>query len=612
MQRPRHAAVLVPLVAMLAIPASAHAGPPHEHPAGDGVAEGGVAEGGAELRELPWQHSGVDVEALAAVATDGLLIDFDDDLSDEAIEAIERETGLDLEDTTKFADGNLWVLRGTPADIERAVHALKARRDIEGVEPNAVYSLFDQDLEAPVDGEPTKPAPTAPNDPMYKSQWHMKMVNAEDAWSRTRGEGVIVAVLDTGVSPGKLHGGKDSRFKRVPDLKDTEFVDGWNFVNDNADPSDGHAHGTHVAGTIAQTTNNAYGVVGLAHKAKIMPVKVLSDGGSGSVASIANGIRWAADHKAKVINMSLGGGMYSSTLAKAVKYAHDKGVTVVCAAGNGGRQKVEYPAAYDGAVAISALGPDGKLAFYSSYGKELDLAAPGGDTRVDLNKDGIPDGVLQDTIAVGDPTSHGFFPFQGTSMATPHAAAAAALVIATGVTDPDRVEKILESTARDLKDPIRYGAGALDAGAATKKGTRDHAVGGLGLAAVLAGLAVVRARKKDGLFTAARMSPGLAGALVLGSGAWMGFVPGLGIQAGVVTLLAGGAVVGMLALGFGIKALRLPLAGLAFGVAGFLLCRAALGSVDVALVPGHGWLDLAWLTVNGAVAALVGRIALAR
>lgn len=599
MSRPRLAAVLAPAALLLALPASA-----------DTLAPGDEAAAG-ELREVPWQQSGADAASLPAVAADGLLVDFDDDLTDEQIEAIERETGLDLEDTTKFAEGNLWVLRGTPADVERAVAVLKGRRDIEGVEPNVVYSLFDQAVEAPVTDAPAKPAPTAPNDPMYKSQWHMKMVNAEDAWTRTRGEGVIVAVLDTGVSPGKIKG-KDSRYKRVPDLKDTDFVEGWNFVSDNADPSDGHAHGTHVAGTIAQTTNNAYGVVGLAHKAKIMPVKVLSDGGSGSVASIANGIRWAADHGAKVINMSLGGGMYSSTMAKAVKYAHDKGVTVVCAAGNGGRQKVEYPAAYDGSVAISALGPDGKLAFYSSYGKELDLAAPGGDTRVDLNKDGIPDGVLQDTIAVGDPSSHGFFPFQGTSMATPHAAAAAALVVAMGVTDPDRVEEILESTARDLKDPIRYGAGALDAGAATKKATRDHAVGGFGVAAVLAALAVTRARKKDGLFATARFSPGLGLALVAGSGAWLGFVPGLGAWSGGMALLGGLGVVAALALFFGVKALRLPLAGLAFGVAGFLLCRAALGSVDVALIPGHGWLDMAWLVVTGAVAALVGRAALSR
>ena len=608
MQRPRLVASLVPVALLLAVPASAHPGPAHEHEPGDPLAN---ASADAELRELSWTEVALDPGAVPGVAADGLLVDFDDDLTDEQIEAIERDTGLDLEDTTKFADGNLWVLRGTPADVERAVAVLKGRRDIEGLEPNLVYSLFDQAVEAPVDEAPAKPAPTVPNDPMYKSQWHMKMVNAEDAWTRTRGEGVIVAVLDTGVSPGKING-KDSRYKRVPDLKDTDFVEGWNFVSDSPDPSDGHAHGTHVAGTIAQTTHNAYGVVGLAHKAKIMPVKVLSDGGSGSVASIANGIRWAADHGAKVINMSLGGGMYSSTMAKAVKYAHDKGVTVVCAAGNGGRQKVEYPAAYDGAVAISALGPDGKLAFYSSYGKELDLAAPGGDTRVDLNKDGIPDGVLQDTIAVGDPSSHGFFPFQGTSMATPHAAAAAALVVAMGVTDPDRVEEILESSARDLKDPIRYGAGALDAGAATRKATRDHAVGGVGVAALLAALAIGRARKKDGMFATARLTPGLGLALVAGSGAWLGFVPGLGAWSGGIALVAGVTVVGALALFFGVKALRLPLAGLAFGVAGFLLCRAALGSVDVALLPGHGWLDMAGLGVTGAVAALVGRLALAR
>ena len=177
---------------------------------------------------------------------------------------------------------------------------------------------------------------------MYKHQWHFDMVNAEDAWLRTQGEGVVVAVIDTGVSPGKLPSGQSSRWKRVPDLKETGFVDGWNFVDNNNDPSDGNGHGTHVAGTIAQSTNNGFGVAGLAPKAKIMPIKVLSDRGSGTVADIANGIRFAADHGAKVINMSLGGGLYSSTLARAVKYAHDKGVVVACAAGNGSRAKVEY------------------------------------------------------------------------------------------------------------------------------------------------------------------------------------------------------------------------------------------------------------------------------
>jgi serine protease len=544
---------------------------------------------------------------------DGLLVDFKDSLSDDEIEAIERETGLDLEDTTKEADGNLWLFHGSPADIERAVRLLQGRRDVEVVEPNVRYALFDQDLEAPTaTDEPAKPNPGAPNDPMYKSQWHFDMVHAETAWKVTQGAGVIVAVVDTGVSQGTLKSGKESKYKRVPDLKETELVAGYNFVNNTPDASDGNGHGTHVAGTIAQSTNNAFGVAGLAYKAKIMPIKVLSDGGSGTVADIANGIRWAADHGAKVINMSLGGGMYSSSLASAVKYAHQKGVTVVCAAGNGARQKVEYPAAYDGSVAVSALGPDGKLAFYSSYGKELDIAAPGGDTRVDLNKDGLPDGVLQDTIARGDPNKHGFFPYQGTSMATPHVAAAAALVISMGVTDPDRVEKVLESSAKDMKDPIKFGAGGLDAGAAVKKATKDHAGGALLLAALLGGLAVRSAKKRDGMLATAKVTPGMIGAGVLGTGAWIAFVPALGTYSGVIALGAGVLVLGALGVAFGIKKARMALAGLAFGVAGFFLVRAGLGSVDVAMIPGHGVMDAAWLVVNGVLAYAIGRVSLAR
>jgi serine protease len=621
----------VPLALLaVALPVAAHAGhADHAHP------HGGAAPG--DLVETDYAGSGwLGAFSSAGGGADGLLVDFADHLSDAEIEAIEKETGLDLIDTTDVAAGNLWLFRGSAADMTRAMKILAARKDVESVEPNVYYSLFDQDLEAgPVDSEPKKPPPGKPNDPMYASQWHFTMVNAEQAWTRSQGAGVIVAVIDTGVSPGKLENGASSRFKRVPDLKETELVPGWNFVNKSADPSDGNGHGTHVAGTIAQSTHNGFGVAGLAFKAKIMPIKVLSDGGSGTVADIANGIRWAADHGAKVINMSLGGGMYSSTLARAVKYAHDKGVTVVCAAGNGGRQKVEYPAAYPGAVAVSALGPDGKLAFYSSYGKELAIAAPGGDTRVDLNKDGIPDGVLQDTIGRGDPSKHGFFPFQGTSMATPHVAAAAALVISLGVTDPDRVEKILKESARDLKDPIRYGAGALDAAAATQKATRDHGFGGLAIASVLGFVAIRRARKKDGLFATAKATPGFVGALVLGaSGLFflhelgLGSVPGLSLLAAPVAAWPGvlfgagahgfpvllGALLALtpLAFLFGVRRARPAIAGFAFGVAGFLVVRGLLGSVDVALIPGHGFLDAAWLVVNGAFAAVLGRLALAR
>ncbi len=543
----------------------------------------------------------------------GLVVDFDDGLDNDDIAARLKAVGVSLTDTTDAADGNLFVYMG--ADSERVRRALANVAGIESVEDNFVYGLFNQDLEAgPVtfDGDISRPSPLKPNDPMYKSQWHFDMVNAEAAWQVAQGAGVVVAVIDTGVSAGTLSSGAKSKFKRVPDLKETEVVKGFNFVDNTEDASDGNGHGTHVAGTISQSTNNNFGVAGLAPQAKIMPIKVLSDRGSGTVADIANGIRFAADNGAKVINMSLGGGMYSATLARAVKYAHDKGVTVACAAGNGGRQKVEYPASYDGCVAVSALGPDGKLAFYSSYGKELDIAAPGGDTRVDLNKDGLPDGVLQDTIARGDPNAHGFFPYQGTSMATPHVAAAAALVISTGVTDPDRVEAVLKASSKKLNDPIRYGAGGLDAAAAVNKSTKDHTYGGLGIAVLLAGLGLVSVRRRDGLFATAKASPGLVAGVVVGSGALLSFVPGIGAFAGVIALGAVAVAVGPWLFLYGIKGARPLLAGLGFGVAGFAAIRAILGSVDVAVIPGHGVADAAFLSATAVVAAGLAVLTLRR
>ena len=597
----------------------------------------------ANFTEVTYAESGwMERGDMTRPAPDGLLVDLRDDLDEDEIDALERETGLDLRATSDVVDGNRYVLRG--AGLERAQKILSQRDEVESVEPNAFYAFFhpgqidghdlqDDEEEEPEPPESARPPATRPDDPMYKHQWHFDMVKAEGAWSMSSGEGVVVAVIDTGVSPGKLENGQSSRYRRVPDLKDTVLVPGYNFVDNNADPSDGNGHGTHVAGTIAQTTHNAFGVAGLAYKAKIMPIKVLSDRGFGSVGAISNGIRFAADQGAKVINMSLGGGMYSATLARAVKYARDKGVVVVCAAGNGGREKVEYPAAYKGAFAVSALGPDGKLAFYSSYGKETDIAAPGGDTRVDLNGDGIPDGVLQDTIARGDPSRHGFFPFQGTSMATPHVAAGAALVAALGVSDPDEIESILQSTAHDLGDAIRYGAGGMDVSAAVRKANQDKALLGLGLAATIALLGMRRRRDAFG----ATLKPGLGfwTSLVLGASGFfvlrdlgLAHITGINYLASPVgewpALLLGvdwhlSPVVGSVLLCgapvlflYGIKSMRGILAGFAFGVAGFLLARAGLGSVDVQWIPGHGLLDFAWLASQGVLSAGLALLLLRR
>jgi serine protease len=171
-----------------------------------------------------------------------------------------------------------------------------------------------------------------PNDPKFGEQWHMSRVGAERAWEYTCGRGVTVAVIDTGVACFDK-----APFMRGTDLVATPCAPGYNFVDKNELAADDHGHGTHVAGTIAQSTNNAFGASGVAHCATLMPVKVLSRQGWGTSADVAEGIRFAADHGAHVINMSLGSPQKSAVIERAIRYAIDKGVIVVAAAGNTGR-----------------------------------------------------------------------------------------------------------------------------------------------------------------------------------------------------------------------------------------------------------------------------------
>jgi serine protease len=309
-----------------------------------------------------------------------------------------------------------------------------------------------------------------PNDPRYNEQWNFQMIDVESAWKRARGKGVVVAVLDTGVAGGDVKRGKPCR-----DFGQTKFVKGYDFVHKDDDPYDDHGHGTHVAGTIAESTNNNEGVAGIAFDAQIMPLKVLSATGSGTSADIADAIRYAADHGANVINMSLGSAYPSDVIHKAVKYAHKKGVTIVCAAGNSFGGPVGYPAAYPECIAVSAVGPSGDIAKYSSYGKQVALAAPGGDM---IDSGNAADGILQNT---NYPESQGgrgddYYAFQGTSMASPHVAAVAALIESQGVTDPARVREILIKSAVPKNDPNKYGAGVLSAAQATAKAAQLGAI----------------------------------------------------------------------------------------------------------------------------------------
>lgn len=352
---------------------------------------------------------------------------------------------------------------GLPALME----ALRHDRRVEAVEPQHIFRLpLDEKIGLskphPSEQPRSSGATWSPNDPRYNEQWNFRQIHTEEAWPTSHGRGVTVAVIDTGVAYAD-----GPRGKRAKDFPNTEFVEGYDFIHKDRNPYDDHGHGTHVAGTIAETTNNEEGVAGIAFEAKIMPVKVLSAEGWGRMSDIAAGIRFAADHGARVINMSLGGPFPDSITQNACKYAKQKGVTIVCAAGNSGSEGVGYPAAYPECIAVSALGPNGNLAPYSTWGPQIAISAPGGDKT-----QGEDAGILQNTVLDGEDD---YYAFQGTSMATPHVAAVAALIESEGVNDPDDVRAVLQKSAQPPKGPKeKYGAGEVDAAGAVRGASAER------------------------------------------------------------------------------------------------------------------------------------------
>jgi serine protease len=329
-------------------------------------------------------------------------------------------------------------------------------------------------------------------------QWNMLPgagVNAPEAWAnllgdrRAGGKGVVVAVLDTGVAYRNWR-----QFHRSPDFGRTHFVSPFDFVSNNKYPLDRNGHGTFVAGIIAESTNNGVGLTGLAYGASIMPIRVLDASGEGDEATIARGIRYAVDHGAQVINLSLeflpsqvNSGSEIPQIVSAIGYAHRHRVTVVGAAGNDETDQIAYPARAPGVISVGATTKDRCLADYSNGGNGLDIVAPGGGN--DAIMPGEPDchpertlpSIYQLTLTSPPHWNQFGYPsyYIGTSMSSPEVAAAAALMIASRVIGPhptpDQILNRLEQTATTLpiggtKPNSDYGYGLLDAGAATTPG----------------------------------------------------------------------------------------------------------------------------------------------
>jgi serine protease len=297
----------------------------------------------------------------------------------------------------------------------------------------------------------TRPGFLTPNDRFYRAQWNMRLVDAERTWGiQTGSSDVIVAVLDTGVAFEDF-----GPFRKAPDWGGTRFVAGFDFVNQDSHPNDDEYHGTHVSSTIAEATNNREGMAGLAFGCAIMPVKVLDDEGNGSFFNVAEGVDFAVRNGAKVINLSLGGPSPSTVMQQAVDRAVQAGVTVVAASGNDGEGRVDFPAALPNVIAVGAVDGRKALAPYSNFGSQIDVVAPGGDGDRDDDNDGLADAVFQqmpdpDAVAVGRFDVFDYFGLQGTSMATPHVAALAALLYSQGITQPAAVQAAIEQSAEDL------------------------------------------------------------------------------------------------------------------------------------------------------------------
>ena len=368
-------------------------------------------------------------------------------------------------------------------DVSKALAALRRSENVAYAAPNPV----------------ARAAASAfiPNDPgrgrgWQAVQWNFLAehgVNAPVAWQNAidagapGGRGITIAVLDSGAAYADR-----GRFRQSPDLAQTRFAQGHDFVDDDAYPNDENGHGTHVTSTIAESTNNRVGLTGLAYGATIMPVRVLDARGEGDAATIADAIRWSVRRGANLVNLSLEfgtdvGAKEIPSLLDALAFARKRGVLVIGAAGNDGDTILAFPARSTNVMSVGATTEHGCLSEYSNLGRGLDVVAPGGgaDALEDdpsCRPDGTPGRSIVQLTFEGDSVRRFGMPgsYEGTSMAAPHVTATAALVLASRVLGPDpSPEKViahLRATARDLGPKgvdTRYGAGLVDAAAATER-----------------------------------------------------------------------------------------------------------------------------------------------
>lgn len=380
--------------------------------------------------------TGHDNEKASHYYENEIVVSFKSEPTKEDLSLIERD--ISAESSRKL--GYAYVFRSKQMDYNRLRSYFERRWSINYTEPHYIYLTNDRQAKSGAASESMPEGPDGqvniPNDLLFSEyQWNLPVIETNRGWDISKGsEDVIIAVIDTGVDLAHT------------DL-DGQLVEGYNIVDKEAKPQDDVGHGTHVAGIIAALVNNGEGVAGVSWYNKIMPVKALDGTGSGTTYAVAEGIIWATDHGAKVINMSLGNYADSQFLHDAVKYAYDRDVVLVAASGNDNTERPGYPAAYPEVLAVAAIDADQKRAEYSNYGDYIDVSAPG------------------TNIASTFPGNQ-YAALSGTSMASPHAAAMAGLIRSLNpeLTNQE-VMDLMINHAVDLGDKGKdkyYGHGQID------------------------------------------------------------------------------------------------------------------------------------------------------
>ncbi len=447
-------------------------------------------------------RTSVEAERLhaARVVRGSIIVKFRDGAPRAAVAAATAQVSGEFADRSSWANFDI-VDIPDDAEPEAAAAAMRARPEVEYAQPRYLNHAM-----------------VRPNDALYANQWNFTALDMERAWDIQPGatSDIIVAVLDSGMAfrnvtvrynsrfsfrltpRGPLYpalGQVEVPFAAAPELGasgSSRFVAPRDFIWNDELPLDLDGHGTHVTGTVGQLTNNGSGTAGMAYNVRLMPVKVIQGVwdeifGSpfeGTDDVVARGIRYAADNGAKVINLSIGrqDGGAAPAVTDAIRYAVGKGVFVAVASGNtraDGNQPnrlAQSAPEIDGMIAVGAVGRTLDLAFYSTTAAYVEIAAPGGDQR----QGGTPAGILQQTLDLdlletferpvsqyGPPRADSFAYsyFQGSSMATPHVAGFAALLMQQGITSPAAIELAMKQFATDKGPPGRddsYGAGLIN------------------------------------------------------------------------------------------------------------------------------------------------------